>query len=302
MKILRIIVAISLLIGGCKGFKKQTTKTDESVNEEREGGFLIKTPSNDKAVDFSEISVKVIDDNKLVSFPKRMQTYGTVFAAMKNVPDDFLQEVAVVFHEMFPQSKDLNLKKQHLVLNTMLKYRSLIPVLEGRYETISEDVNKDFEKINQKYSVCDIIMYKDGTGRQTMEVVEHLLHYVTSIGLHLTAPDDWSFTNKKSTVNKVMQKAIDLGLYRIENYAEIKRESVAVYQRILVQEFAYWLISTYWNLQEPYGPIAEREWNIDNANLLKYKLPEGYNLVKNSIDDIMKSPSKNSLDAFKKYN
>ena len=62
----------------------------------------------------------------------------------------------------------------------MSQYGSLIPLLNGRYESLTDDTKASMEQLSEDYSVCDIIMFKDGTGRQTMEVVEHLLHYLTN--------------------------------------------------------------------------------------------------------------------------
>jgi len=275
--------------------------SDENVSQDRIGGFLVDKPYNDNTVDFSNLSVTITDFD-VKGFPKKMETYGTLFAMMEGVPDEFINEVAVTFHQMFPQDSILNLETQYKVLNAMYQYKSLIPVLKGRYESLGEDFEQNMEKLANDYSICDIIMYKDGTGRQTMEVVEHLLHYVTSIGLHLTAPKDWSFTDANSEVTKVMNKAIGFGLYDISSYKEILEEDKEVHQRIIVQEFAYWLISTYWGLQEPYGPMEEEEWNIDNKKQLLEKLPDGYHLVENSIDKFMRAPSMEVLRKFKKYN
>ncbi len=285
---------------------KEATPVHEEVSEEdpsqnRIGGFLVDKPYNNNTVDLNDLSVSITEFD-ITGFPKKMETYGTLFAIMENVPDQFVNEVAVAFHQMFPQDPALDLETQHKVLNNMLQYHSVIPVLEGRYETASKDVGKGLEDLSNNYSVCDIIMYKDGTGRQTMEVVEHLLHYVTSLGLHLTAPEDWSFTDANSEVTKIMNTAIELGLYDISGYEDMLEEDLDVHQRVIVQEFAYWIISTYWNLQEPYGNIQEEEWNVDNKEQLLEKLPDAYNLVKNTIDNIMTAPSLEALEKFRKYN
>ncbi|WP_411029777.1 hypothetical protein [Spongiimicrobium sp. 3-5] len=307
-----VLVVVLFFTLSCKNAKSNTENGPEpqkdEVSEEtdetqdRIGGFLVDKPYNNDTIDFSNVSVTISDDMNVVGFPRKMETYGTLFAGMKAVPDEFLNEVAETFHQMFPQDAGLDLKKQHELLNTMLQYRSVIPVLEGRYESASEDINEGLEKLSNEYSVCDIIMYKDGTGRQTMEVIEHLLHYVTSIGLHLTAPEAWSFTDPKSEVTVAMNKAIDLGLYNIDGYEDILEEAKEVHQRVIVQEFAYWLISTYWDLQEPYGPMEEEEWNIDNKSQLLEKLPEGYHLVENTVAKYMSAPSKEILEKFRKYN
>ncbi|WP_027078850.1 hypothetical protein [Maribacter antarcticus] len=308
-KQIRNISYVSLVVlfttFGCKNAKTDTSKEEveiEEISEEEDkiGGFLPKTSFTDETVDLEDSTV-VITDFDVKGFPKKMETYGTLFVMMDGVPDEFVKEVALTFHQMFPQDSLLDLKQQQQVLSTMLQYKSLIPVLKGRYESLGDDFEQSMETLSNDYSICDIIMYKDGTGRQTMEVVEHLLHYVTSIGLHLNLPKEWSFTDADSEVTKVMNKAVELGLYDISGYGDMRDEK-EVYQRIIVQEFSYWLISTYWDLQEPYGNLEEEEWNIDNKKKLLEKLPDGYNLVETTVNKFMKSPSMESLEKFRKYN
>lgn len=306
------VIAISLSIIACKnsnsGVNKEVNSAREEkpeetkIPEDRIGGFLSAKPFVDSTVDFQDNSVEVYENKGYTGFPKMMETYGNLFPVMVGVPDEFLHQVALAFHQMFPQDSTLNLKRQHALLNTMHRYKSAIPVFNGRYESASDNIGDEVEKLSRNYSICDIIMYRDGTGRQTMEVVEHILHAITSVGLQVEMPNDWSFTDSNSKVTQIMDKAIALGLYDIRGYSDILEESKEVHQRVIAQEFAYWLISTYWNLQEPYGPLAEEEWNIDNKEQLLEKLPEGFELVKNTIDGIMRAPSTEVLEKFKKYN
>ncbi|WP_299535484.1 hypothetical protein [Ulvibacterium sp.] len=310
LKKIAAVLAMILTLMACKNSNsnKQTTSSEEGnssgieLPEDRLGGFLPKAPFGNSTVDFQDDSVTIIENEGYSGFPKMMITYGNNFPVMEGVPNEFLHEVATTFQQMFPQDSTLNLEKQHAVVNAMHQYNSAIPVFKGRYESIAENISEEVEKLSQAYSVCDIIMYRDGTGRQTMEVVEHILHAVTGAGLHIVMPEKWSFTDSESEVTRIMDKAVEAGLYDIAGYGDILEESKEVYQRVLVQEFAYWLISTYWNLQEPYGPMEEEEWNIDNKEQLLEKLPEGYDLVRNTIDDIMKAPSMEVLEAFRKYN
>jgi hypothetical protein len=170
---------------------------------------------------------------------------------------------------MFPQDSGLDLKKQQEVLNKLVQYKALLPVLSEHHDSASDDTNKglDYFRHSDDYSVCDVIMYD--VPRQTMEVVEHLLHNISDIGLHYAYPDEWAFNDKNSEVYKTMDQAIQEGLYDISSYEDILEEAGdEIYQRVIVQEYAYWLISTYWNLQEPYGPMEEEEWNIDNKKEL----------------------------------
>ena len=68
-----------------------------------------------------------------------------------------------------------------------------------------------------------------------------------------------------------------------------------VRNRVLMQEFAYWIISTAWNLQEPYGPKGEAEWQIVDRNDLRSKLPKINAMIERTIDRIMVAPSPETL-------
>ena len=48
--------------------------------------------------------------------------------------------------------------------------------------------------------------------------------------------------------------------------------------------------------------MSEEEWNVDNKQDLLKKLPEGYDLVEQTVDRFMKSPSLEILEKFRKYN
>ncbi len=67
--------------------------------------------------------------------------------------------------------------------------------------------------------VCDLIV--EGTPRgQVMEVVEHILPYVSDLGLHYTFPGEWGIA-KNSVLGVAMPKAIDQGWYDVGGYDDI---------------------------------------------------------------------------------
>ena len=158
---LLLVTIFSLACNPKRDRPNQQESAPEITNDEQWGGFLTKTPYNKDTVDLFDYTVE-IKDFDILGFPKKMETYGVVFAIMSAVPDEFVNEVATAFHEMFPQDPSLDLKKQRLVLNSMVQYGSLIPVLAGRYENMTEEVEKGIDEMAQSYSICDIIMYKDG--------------------------------------------------------------------------------------------------------------------------------------------
>ena len=147
----------------------------------------------------------------------------------------------------------------------------------------------DWANLENRNSVCDVIM-QDVPG-QVMEVVEHILHYVSDIGLHYAYPDEWG-VNPDSALVRGMRDAVDRGYYVISQYSDI--DELEVRERVLVQEFAYWVISTAWNLQEDYGP-RETEWQVTDRDDLRARLPEMDALMERTVDRIMVAPSRATL-------
>ena len=87
-----------------------------------------------------------------------------------------------------------------------------------------------------------------------MEVVEHILHSVTMVGLHYAYYDEWG-VSKQSEQYGYMQAALNNNYYNFEEFnldegADIEANEL---ERIKLQEYAYWVISTAWSVQENYG-------------------------------------------------
>lgn len=55
----------------------------------------------------------------------------------------------------------------------------------------------------------------------------------------------------------------------------------AVRNRVIQQEFVYWLASTAWNLQEPYRPKYEKEWQVKDRSDLRAKLTDFFRSTRN---------------------
>ena len=119
---------------------------------------------------------------------------------------------------------------------------------------------------------------------QVMEVIEHILHFVTDIGLHYAYPNAWG-VNADSSLAISMQKAIDAGYYKVAKYDD-EFEDQEVAHRVKMQEFAYWFITTAWNLRHLWV-IEEDEWTIRDAAELRQKLPEMYAVFNDTVGRIM---------------
>jgi hypothetical protein len=210
--------------------------------------------------------------------------------ARDDASDDFMRLVAKTIAESFPRDESLDLEKQQEILANHYRYNAVIPVPVGDDFSFAEDDSSGFERTAGNNTICDIIM-QDVPSGQVMEVVEHILHYVSDVGLHYTFPDEWGI-NEGSALAGAMRKAIDAGYYNVEQYGDEMGEERF---RVLMQEFAYWIISTAWNLQEAYGPQSEDEWTIVNEADLREKLPEFYAVYQRTVGRTMVAPSLETL-------
>lgn len=233
----------------------------------------------------------VVQTNEYGAFTKKVVVYGITLIAKDEMPNAFLDAVAKTIKEMFVRNETTNLAQQEAVLQAMYRYHALIPVVfsEADLEANIENVLD----IEARSSACDIIM--NTPDHQAMEVIEHILHYVTNIGLHYTSMNEFGLSHG-ATVYQTMQTAIANGHYSIESYHDDMEEQ-AVLDRVRIQEYAYWLITSAWNLQEPYG-LGEDEWLLANSESLQQSHPAAYELFESVIPAVMSAPSRATLDAF----
>ncbi|MDP6384670.1 MAG: hypothetical protein QGI93_00595 [Planctomycetota bacterium] len=226
-------------------------------------------------------------------FTKSMSVYGLDFIGSDEIRDGFMEKVADVVVEIFPRTPDMDGGLQRQLLQNLHRHRTTIPFFDGEPEMRPSD-EAAWEKLAMENSICDIIM--QDVDDQIMEVVEHILHHVSDVGLHYTFPDEWGLS-RDSVLWAAMQEAIEAGYYDVAQYADM-REAPEVYDRVLLQEFAYWIITCAWDLQAPYGP-EESEWSgIRTPAELKAKLPRSMELIRGTLDRVMVPPQKATLEAF----
>jgi hypothetical protein len=226
-------------------------------------------------------------------FTKSMSVYGLDFIGSDEIRDAFMEQVADVVVEIFPRGSDMNGGLQRQLLQNLHRYRTTIPFFDGEPEMHPSD-EAAWDKLARENSICDIIM-QDVDG-QAMEVIEHILHHVSDVGLHYTFPEEWGLS-RDSVLYVAMQEAIEAGYYDVAQYAEM-REEPEVYDRVLLQEFAYWIITCAWDLQVPYGP-RESEWSgIRTPAELEAKLPRSMELIRSTLDRVMVAPRRACLEAF----
>ncbi len=224
-------------------------------------------------------------------FTKELTVYGLTLIGDASVSDPFMQLVADAVTESFPADEGLDLAAQQRVMRSMYEHRAVIPFFVGQPER-DEQFDRHFDPVRSQNSVCDIIMEVDDG--QVMEVVEHILHYVSDVGLHFAFPAEWGIS-PDSELAQAMDRAVAAGYYDIGSYDDIDEDEVRF--RVAIQEFAYWVLSTAWNLQADYGPQGGDEWTITDAVDLQAKMPELYAMYERTAGRVMVSPSLETLRA-----
>ena len=229
---------------------------------------------------------------KYPPFTKKLEVCGVTLIARDEISNDFMQNVGNTISEMFTITSDTDLDIQRQVIESLYQYKTVIPLFYGEDWNISHSEENSWDETSSANSLCDIIM--EDIPNQVMEVVEHILHHVTDVGLHYVMNDDWGLLSG-SELYRVTNDAIISGDYDIAQYSDISEEDVR--NRVILQEYAYWIIYTAWDLRKKYGP-TESEWSIMSRNELAAKQSGSYDLFTRTIPKVMTCPSDSILNLF----
>jgi hypothetical protein len=259
------------------------------------GGAILRTPTGSAPDDLRQVTAVYPSEHP--PFGKDLVACGVVFAAEESVPDAFLERVGQTIAEMFRADVGIDAKLQDAVLTHLYRYEALLPVpsTERSFERLFDEHGELMDEVQSTHSVCDIIMAAVPRG-QVMEVVEHILHAVTDVGLHHVFPDEWGLS-RNSDLWHAMQTAIDAGLYDISSYDDLRGAPQEVVDRVLMQEFAYWFLTTAWDLQLPYGP-NEREWTLRTPAELREALPLFFAVHERTSARVLSPPTLETLAGF----
>ena len=268
-------------------------ETDQEEDDHLLGGAVQRRPTQAVPKDPFLVTA-IVKEDLYPPFPKHLSSCGIVLAATEAVPNDFLSLVGLTISEIFSRRDGMDLLAQRKLVSDLHAYGALLPVprTERSLERLLRRNESDFEQLRLQYSICDIIM-ADVPDGQVMEVVEHILHTVTDIGLHYNFPKEWGLS-RDSELWKAMQLAIKEGFYNIDGYDDLGDAPQEVIDRILMQEFAYWFITTAWDLQVPYGP-DEEEWTLRTPEDLKAKMPDFFAVYQKTAAKVMSAPSRETL-------
>jgi len=284
-----LVLALALILGSCSSLQVASERTEVG------GCILISSSGEVPSNLYQESDVVPTDEYK--PFTKKLSVYGITLIGRENITDEFMRNVARTVKEMFPRKGGIDSKLQQEVLRNMYKYRTTIPLVHA--ETLFNDMSPEdraaWNVTRSLNSICDSI-HEAEIGRQVMEVVEHILHHVTDVGLHYTFPDEWAVTSG-SKLHRLMLEAVEKGYYDDTSYDRIDVAETRL--RVKLQEFAYIIITTAWDLQEPYGG-GGNEWTrggtIASSDDLKTQFPDAYQLYEDTVTKVMAAPSTSLLD------
>ena len=225
-------------------------------------------------------------------FTKKITVCGVTLIARDDVSNLFMKNVAQTIADMFIIHDGTDIALQRELLTNLYRYRTVIPIFLGEDWNLSLTEERLMNQTREENSMCDIIM--EGVSGQVTEVIEHILHHISDVGLHYTMSEEWGLSNS-SRLYRIAQEAIKKGYYKVDDYSEI--EEVEVRNRVILQEYAYWVIYTAWDLKETFGP-KESEWLIQTAEELESKLPESSQLYKRTIPKVITCPKGETLSRF----
>ena len=280
-----VILLLFLQFVGCNSDRT-------SLDNTHLGGCILIDPVADLPSNIYQMT-SITETNEYEPFNKKLTVCGIILIGRDDISDDFMQKVAETIKEIFsPNGENINKDLQEDLIRNMYKYRTVIPLFKGENFDFTSSDEELWDRTTRENSICDIIM--EGVPGQVTEVVEHILHFVTDIGMHYTFPDEWGIS-KSSKLYELMQQAIDNQYYDVAQYSDIDNDADRL--RVLLQEYAYWIIYTSWDLREPYGP-QEAEWSIMSSSELNDKLPQSYQLFQKIVPKVMVRPSKEMLESF----
>ena len=240
----------------------------------------------------------IITDEQFVPFNRYIDVNGLRMFVLDKVQDEFVLDVANTFEAMFPQNSDsIDLTSQQLLLQNMKDYKHfqrigyIGPPEDG--EPASAPLSGDWEFAQ------DYIWEKpnSSTASQIGEVVEHLLHTISSLSLKYTFPEKWDWDDTSSDVYLAMQEAIDKGIYNVSSYSSLKGDPEG-YNKIIVQEFVYWFVAAEWNYFEVMGLSvngsweggSNEEWSLLTSEDVAEQLPLAHKLYVESFSKLIQKP------------
>ena len=222
--------------------------------------------------------------------------------AKDDVSSGFLNNVGKSYEAMFTDNSNIDESMRAYYLSTSKdEYVWQRVGLEASFNK-NESYAEGFPPRPYRHNVTDYIWEMDTGGKdQIGEVIEHLLHTVTTVILYLAYPNEWDYNKSSSALSLAMQEAIDKGIYDISSYEDIKNDEEG-YNKVLTQEYAYWLILAEWDYyvvadKKRDGISGNEEFIIGTPDEIEFQLPLGHKLYKDYVEKILSIPNSETIIA-----
>lgn len=228
-------------------------------------------------------------------FDRVVVTRGVTLLAEADVSDVFLERVADTLESMLPQFLASDSERQEAVIRAMFRHKAVVPIVKGHWEAVPHHLEEAWNSVAQGHTVCDGLM--EGVPGQALEVVEHLLHALTEVGLKSVFPRVWG-TSGSTPLALATETAIRHGWYNVEQCAGLSAEAEAERRRGMAKEFAYWFTTTVWDLQDVLGPLNEDEWVLRSRPDLLRLMPNFFDAFQASAAQVLLPPNATILATF----
>ena len=227
------------------------------------------------------------------------------------VTDNFVEKVArCVELTLDPDGTGILYDKQAAViqklqsLNTIQRIGyvgmgSYTPSLEnmaGWDNTMDSNSNVDFVWENTSLS----------PQAQITEVLEHVLHTITTFGLPGAYPNIFNQTSPSGPTYAAMSEAINNGVFDTSGYSQQPGETLEEFRALLMREYLYLLIYAEWNFITTYvsGGTLSPEWTADTGLdtgvpgtiSVQVNNPLGHALYTDYISKLLVAPSTTVLN------
>lgn len=238
-------------------------------------------------------------DNYDTEFGSYINSKELRIFAEDGVSESFLIEVGEAYELMLGDSDkiDQSMRSQYLSTTKDEYVFQRVGVLPDSFDNFSPPTPPSPYADN----ATDYIWELAGTDEaddQIGEVIEHLLHTVTTVILYLSYPVEWDYNDPASALSLAMQEAVDKGIYDISSYDELKNDQD--YNKVLTQEYAYWLILAEWDYfitarKKMEGISGNEEFIIGTPSEIASQLPLGHSLYTDYVEKIISIPNVESI-------
>ena len=220
------------------------------------------------------------------------------------VKSNFVEKVARCVEMILdPSATGIIYDKQAAVLQSMQSLKTIQKIGfigMGSY-TPALDTLPGWDQTSDDNANVDFIWQDDSLTPQAQitEVLEHLLHTITTFGLPGAYPNVFNQTSPSGPTYAAMSEAINNGVFDTSGYSQQPGQTLGEFRALLMREYLYLLIYAEWNLITTYisGGTISPEWTANNPSDVATNNPLGHALYTNFISKLLVKPDTTVLDS-----